>query len=75
MNKHKPDERRENVGKIRNHIENTRENIELAEEVIACTSNSVAKQQLKAKNARRAEAISGMMHEMQEEKAHLRHNQ
>lgn len=62
-----PDNRQDNVMKIKQNIENTKHNIELAEEMIAGTSDMQTKEDLKAKNERRANAIPGMEDEMEDE--------
>jgi len=65
--KNKPDDRRDNVDKIQNNITNTIENFHLAEEAIEETDNEKVKTELKQKNHRREEAISGMKSEMKDE--------
>lgn len=65
----KPDDRRDNAQKIKENIENTKHNMELAEEMIATTSDKKTKRDLQEKNERRAEAIPSMVREMKEEEA------
>lgn len=65
--KHKPDDRRDNVDKIQENIDNTLENIRLAEGTMAETDNEEMKQDIKAKNKRREEALSNMRHEIKDE--------
>ncbi len=67
-----PDNRADNAGRIHRNIEATRHNMELADEIIATTSDEKAKRDLQAKNERRAEAIPAMESEMRDE---IRHQQ
>lgn len=67
MMKHNPDDRRDNVEKIQNNITNTIQNIELTEEAIQSADNPDVKKNLKAKNARREEALNAMRVEIQDE--------
>ena len=69
MNSNKPDDRRDNAEKIRQNIESTQHNIELAEEMIAQTSDPKTKRDLQEKNERRRQAIPSMTKEMIEEEA------
>lgn len=64
---HKPDDRRDNVDRIQHNINHTIQNMELAEEMIAKTSDSKAKVELKEKNERRREALDSMRVEIQDE--------
>jgi small acid-soluble spore protein (thioredoxin-like protein) len=65
--KNKPDDRRDNVQKLQENITNTIQNIELAEETMSEASNMQMKEQIKAKNKRREEALSNMRQEIQDE--------
>lgn len=65
--KPKPDDRRDNAGKIRNNIDNTVENIELAEDMINSIDNQKTIHELQAKNKRRTEAVEGMRQELKDE--------
>lgn len=65
--KNKPDDRSDNVEKLQEHINNTLENIELAEETMAGASNPQMKEQIAAKNKRREEALNNMRHEIKDE--------
>lgn len=65
--KPKPDDRRDNARKIKTNIENTMENIELAEDMIEAVDNPKTKQELQAKNERRKEAVEGMREELKDE--------
>lgn len=65
--KNKPDDRSDNVEKLQEHINNTLENIELAEETMAGADNPQMKEQIAAKNKRREEALKNMYHEIKDE--------
>ncbi|NLL66084.1 MAG: small acid-soluble spore protein Tlp [Clostridiaceae bacterium] len=65
--KPKPDDRRDNARKIKNNINNTIENIELAEDMINSIDNQKTIHELEAKNERRKEAIDGMRQELKDE--------
>lgn len=65
--KPKPDDRRDNARKIRNNIDNTIENIELAEDMINTVDNPKTQRELQAKNDRRKEAVEGMRQELKDE--------
>ncbi len=65
--KSKPDDRRDNARKIRNNIDNTIDNIELAEDMINAVDNSKTQRELQAKNDRRKEAVEGMRQELKDE--------
>ncbi|MGI5912718.1 MAG: small acid-soluble spore protein Tlp [Syntrophomonadaceae bacterium] len=65
--KHKPDDRRDNVEKIQENIDNTLENIELAEETMAHNHNVKMRKAIKAKNIRREEALDNMRQEIRDE--------
>ncbi len=66
----KPDDRRDNVDRIQKTIDMTIYNMELADELIAKTSDPKAKKALEEKNARRRRALEGMRREIQDEAAH-----
>ncbi|MEL7624727.1 MAG: small acid-soluble spore protein Tlp [Clostridiales bacterium] len=68
----KPDNRCDNAKKIKKTIEDTKRNMELAEEMIHKTSDEKLKKELAAKNQRRAQAIPQMAREMQEEASYQR---
>lgn len=72
--KSKPDDRRDNVDKIQKHIDDTIQNIEMAEEMIAKTDNPKTKAELTNKNERRREALEGMRSEIQDEAAAQKKN-
>ncbi|MEA4825253.1 MAG: small acid-soluble spore protein Tlp [Clostridium sp.] len=65
--KNKPDDRRDNVDRIQYNINKTIENCELAEEMIAETSDEEMKKTLTEKNTRRKEALNGMRREIEDE--------
>ena len=67
MSKNKPDDRSDNASKIKRHIAGTKSNIEAAEEMIAVTDDKKMKEELRAKNQRREEAIPQMEAEMRQE--------
>ncbi|MEC5422588.1 small acid-soluble spore protein Tlp [Virgibacillus sp. C22-A2] len=62
----KPDDRSDNVEKLQNMVQNTIENIEEAHDTMKFSSGE-EKEQIKAKNKRREEAIEGMRHEIKDE--------
>ena len=66
-NKPKPDDRSDNVEKIQKNIDETTQNMELAEEMISKTSDEKMKKSLEAKNERRAQALDGLRHEIKDE--------
>ncbi|GGH85228.1 small acid-soluble spore protein (thioredoxin-like protein) [Pullulanibacillus pueri] len=64
----KPDDRSDNVEKLQQHVQNTIENIEAANETLengAIDGND--REAIEAKNARREEAIEGMRKEIIDE--------
>ncbi|NLO21236.1 MAG: small acid-soluble spore protein Tlp [Syntrophomonadaceae bacterium] len=65
--KHKADDRKDNVDKIQASIDNTIENMEAAEEMIAKTDDEKTKKSLQAKNKRRQDALDGFRQEIQDE--------
>lgn len=66
----KPDNRKDNVERIQEHIDETLQNMEMADEMIANTSNEKTKQELREKNERRDQALDGMRHEIRDEAKH-----
>jgi len=66
-NKTKPDDRRDNVDKIKSHIDHTIQNMEMAEDMISDTDNPKTKRELKEKNKRREDALTGMREEIRDE--------
>jgi len=67
MNKPNLDDRRDNESKIKRAIASTKSNMEAAEEMIAETDDPQKKEDLKAKNERREQALIGMEAEMKQE--------
>lgn len=68
-NKPKPDDRRDNVDKIQFNIDNTIENYNLTEKLIAKADDEEKKRELIEKNERREDALSSMRSEIKEEAA------
>ncbi|XMB87168.1 small acid-soluble spore protein Tlp [Mycoplasmatota bacterium WC44] len=66
-NRNKPDDRSDNVQKIKDNIENAKLNTELAEEMLSKTDNPRNREQLKEKNRRREKAIEGLKEELKDE--------
>jgi small acid-soluble spore protein (thioredoxin-like protein) len=65
--KNKPDDRSDNVEKIQKHIDDTVQNIDAAEEMIALSDNPKTIGDLKAKNRRREAALDAMRAEIRDE--------
>lgn len=65
--KNKPDDRSDNVERIQKHIDDTVQNIDAAEEMIALSDNPQTVRELKAKNRRREEALDSMRAEIRDE--------
>ncbi|HHT94231.1 MAG TPA: small acid-soluble spore protein Tlp [Clostridia bacterium] len=65
--KPKPDDRSDNVEKIQYNINRTIQNMELADELIAKSSDENLKQALIEKNERRRHALEGMREEIRDE--------
>lgn len=65
--KHNPDDRTDNVDRIQHNINHTIQNMEMADEMIEKTSDPKVKEDLKAKNAKRKEALNGFRTEIQDE--------
>lgn len=65
--KNKPDDRSDNVERIQKHIDDTIQNIDEAEEMIALSDNPRMVRDLKAKNRRRKEALDSMRAEIRDE--------
>ena len=62
-----PDNRHDNVEKIQQHINNTIQNMELADQKIAQTDNPKTEAELEAKNKRREQALQGLRREIKDE--------
>lgn len=67
MSKPNPDDRSDNVEKLRTAIKNTRENMEDATESLKFSSGA-DRDAIQAKNERRLESIAGMEAEIEDEK-------
>ena len=65
--KAKPDDRRDNVENIQCNINHTIENIRKADDMIEETSDDKMRENLKAKNERREDALKGMRSEIRDE--------
>lgn len=72
--KNNPDDRSDNVERIQENINKTVRNMELADEMVAKTSNSKTKDELSKKNSRRNRALDGMRNEIQDEANHREDN-
>lgn len=73
-NKPNPDNRSDNVEKLQDMVQNTIENFEEAEDTMQFASNE-EKEQIQAKNKRRAESIESMRSEIQDESAARKNNE
>jgi small acid-soluble spore protein (thioredoxin-like protein) len=65
--KRNPDNRDDNVEHLQNTIDDTVRNIRKANESIRATSNDKTREELIAKNERRADALDGLRHEIKDE--------
>lgn len=72
--KPKPDDRSDNVEKLRDMVQDTIQNLEDAHGTMRYASGE-DKEQIKAKNKRREEAIEGMREEIKDEYEHDQLNQ
>ncbi|MEL7647849.1 MAG: small acid-soluble spore protein Tlp [Sedimentibacter sp.] len=63
----KPDDRRDNVDRIQNNIDNTIANYRETKDLIKNVENSKDRQDLIAKNQRREQAVKGMREEIRDE--------
>ena len=66
-NKPKPDDRRDNVEKIQNNIDNTIKNYRETERMIVITDDEKSVKDLREKNERRKQSLEGMKSEIQDE--------
>lgn len=62
-----PDDRRDNVKKIQNNIDMTVQNMRLANDLIEATDDPKRKEEFRAKNERREQALNGMRKEIKDE--------
>ncbi|UJL48025.1 small acid-soluble spore protein Tlp [Virgibacillus sp. NKC19-16] len=65
-NQPKPDDRSDNVEKLQGMVQDTIQNLEEAHDTMEFSSGE-DKEKIKAKNARREEAIEGMREEIKDE--------
>lgn len=72
--KQNPDDRRDNVDKIQNTIDNTIKNIHEAESMIDSTDNCNTQAELKAKNERREQALDSLINEIKDEACHKKNS-
>lgn len=70
----KPDDRRDNVDRIQRNIDRTIHNMEMADELIAETSDPKTKEMMEDKNKRRAHALEAMRKEIKDEAAYQEMN-
>ena len=73
-NKPKPDNRRDNVDRIQNNIDNTIANYRETKDLIKSVENSKEKQYLIEKNERREQSIKGMREEIRDEALDKKNN-
>lgn len=66
-NKPKPDDRRDNVNKIQNNINNTITNYRETEEIINNNDDNKQKMELEEKNKRREQSLKNMKKEIKDE--------
>ena len=71
-NKPKPDDRRDNVNKIQENIDNTIKNYRLAEDMISLTDDEKTRKDLEEKNKRRLDSLEGMKEEIRDEALHAK---
>jgi small acid-soluble spore protein (thioredoxin-like protein) len=69
----KPDDRSNNVDRIKRNIDMTIHNIEAAEDMMSKTDNPSTKRDLSEKNERREQALDGMRSEIRDEAGHQKH--
>ena len=66
MRNHKIDERKDNIRRIKETIENTQDNMEFTTDLIDGSINARHKQMLKAQNKRRDDSINTLQNELKE---------
>ena len=71
-NKPKPDDRRDNVNKIQENIDNTIKNYRLAQDMISLTDDEKTRKDLREKNKRRLDSLEGMKEEIRDEAEHAK---
>lgn len=62
-----PDNRKDNVERIQRNINMTIRNMELADEMMGKADNPKTKEELRAKNEKREQALKGMRGEIKDE--------
>ncbi|MBN8193214.1 small acid-soluble spore protein Tlp [Bacillus sp. NTK074B] len=62
-----PDDRSDNVEKLQGMVQHTIENIDRAEESMACTDSEEQLQSIQAKNERRRESLQAFRNEIKDE--------
>ncbi|ELC8442661.1 small acid-soluble spore protein Tlp [Clostridium perfringens] len=72
--KQNPDDRRDNVDKLQNTIDNTIKNIHEAESMIDSTDNRNTQAELKSKNERREQALDSLIDEIKDEACHKKNS-
>ncbi len=73
--KKNPDNRDDNVEHLQESIDGTFRNIRKANEAIRATSNEKTREELLAKNERRADALDGLRREIKDESDYQRRKQ
>ena len=64
---HKIDERKDNIRKIKETIENTKDNMEFANDMINTTTDANRKRMLESKNESRVDSIEALQDELKEQ--------
>jgi small acid-soluble spore protein (thioredoxin-like protein) len=64
---HKIDERKDNIRKIKETIENTQDNMEFANDMMDTIADTKHKKTLEAQNERRADSIDSLQDELKEQ--------
>lgn len=70
----KPDDRSDNVSKIKNHIDNTIANYRETEKVIEIADDEKQKKDLEEKNKRREQSLKSMKKEIKDEAQDRKNN-
>lgn len=73
-NKPKPDDRRDNVARIQNNIDNTIANYRETENLINSIDYGIQKSELQEKNKRREESLKNMKKEIRDEAIDKKNN-
>ena len=64
---HKIDERKDNIRKIKETIQNTQDNMEFANDLIDAAADTQIRQSLESQNERRSESIDSLQDELKEQ--------